>query len=334
MKFSVTKTSRSPLLDTLKGISIIFVIITHYPFSELARKKLLFPFWIDMAVPMFMLISGFLYAASYERSCIQNLKSAYQFKFLLKKIIRFTVPFLFAYFLEMAVKIFIHDFSFKNAIAMFFYGGEGPGSYYYPIMIQFLFVFPVIFFMIKENPKKGLFLCLLANFIFEFLKTVYLMNPECYRLLIFRYIFLISFGCYAYFSKEKILLRKLIASLVIGILYIIIVRYTGYKRMIINEWEGTSFLAAFYIIPIFYLMLKHAANLTIPIVSFFGKVSFNIFLVQMVWYAYGAGTIYSLMESRFLELLVNIVVCLAAGTVFSLIEGKVTKIILRGLNLL
>ena len=50
---------RNQFIDVLKGICIIFVIITHYNWSNAARLKYFFPFWIDMAVPIFMIISGY-----------------------------------------------------------------------------------------------------------------------------------------------------------------------------------------------------------------------------------------------------------------------------------
>ena len=32
--------------------------------------------------------------------------------------------------------------------------GTGPGSFYYPIMMQFIFVYPIIYFAIKEKSLK------------------------------------------------------------------------------------------------------------------------------------------------------------------------------------
>ena len=43
-----------PLIDYLKAICIIMVVISHGTGG--ARDVLLYPFWIDQAVPIFLLI--------------------------------------------------------------------------------------------------------------------------------------------------------------------------------------------------------------------------------------------------------------------------------------
>lgn len=58
---------RNKQLDIIKGICIIFVIVTHFAWTTNERLKYGFPFWIDMAVPIFMVITGYVSAASYEK---------------------------------------------------------------------------------------------------------------------------------------------------------------------------------------------------------------------------------------------------------------------------
>jgi len=58
--------SRNFSIDLLKTISILFVVITHFAYPSDFRQKLLFPFYIDMAVPIFMIISGYNYYNSCE----------------------------------------------------------------------------------------------------------------------------------------------------------------------------------------------------------------------------------------------------------------------------
>ena len=58
---------RNSVIDIIKGICILFVIITHYQWTNEQRLMLLFPFWIDMAVPLFMIFSGYLSALSFYK---------------------------------------------------------------------------------------------------------------------------------------------------------------------------------------------------------------------------------------------------------------------------
>lgn len=68
--------NRIVILDILKFICIVMVIVTHYEWTDEQRRQLLFPYWIDMEVPVFMLISGYLGAMSFERHKIDNIEKA------------------------------------------------------------------------------------------------------------------------------------------------------------------------------------------------------------------------------------------------------------------
>ena len=91
---------REYFFDILKAICILFVIIAHSGWSTKIEKKLFFPFWIDMAVQIFMIISGYVCAKSLKRNGIQNFEDAYTKKYILGRFIRFTCPFIFVYVAE------------------------------------------------------------------------------------------------------------------------------------------------------------------------------------------------------------------------------------------
>lgn len=76
------------------------------------------------------------------------------------KFIRYTVPFLLAFIIEMIGEIAvsflgIRPLSLKHIVAIFFQGGTGPGSYYYPILLQFLLYYPVLYFIIKNTHSRA-----------------------------------------------------------------------------------------------------------------------------------------------------------------------------------
>ncbi len=56
------KPSNIKSFDYLKVIAIFMIVVTHLGFSANTRKNLLFPYWIDMAVPIFFIISGYVYS--------------------------------------------------------------------------------------------------------------------------------------------------------------------------------------------------------------------------------------------------------------------------------
>ena len=132
--------NRNKNIDIYKGICIVFVLINHFGWLDHHRNILLFPFWIDMAVPMFMVISGYVYSRSYNRNEIRTLSECYSFKNILNKILRYTIPFMIIYFIEIIMVVRCRGgMTFADIIKNFLCGGIGDGSYYYPLMIQFIF---------------------------------------------------------------------------------------------------------------------------------------------------------------------------------------------------
>jgi fucose 4-O-acetylase-like acetyltransferase len=132
-------TYRNSMIDILKAIGMILVIITHYNWSDREKLNYLFPFWVSPAVPVFIIISGYVYSMSYERNGIKTLSDCYRYRFVINKLIRYTIPFVMAYFVEVIFDIISGNFTFYNMLVKFIDGGSGPGSYYYPIIIQFIF---------------------------------------------------------------------------------------------------------------------------------------------------------------------------------------------------
>ena len=326
------KPERKKILDYIKGIAVLFVIITHYHWEADARKNLLFPYWIDMAVPVFMIISGYVASMSYSRKKVMSLNQAYQWKEIIHKIFRYTFPFLIAYGLELIGELYLRGIEGAGKwVFNFFRGGYGPGSYYYPVMIQFVFLFPLVYFLIKKLDFAGVLLCGFGNFFYEILQRLYFVSEGCYRLLIFRYLLLIGFGCYLYcgYTKPKLIVNAL--SFVLGISFIYLVSYTEYEPKLIIYWTGTSFLAALYVMPLFFMGggtvdLNIQSNAILyRLLGFMGKASYNIFLVQMVYYQYFVSFIYSLGLGIFMELGINIAVCVVIGSVFYRLENLFIK---------
>lgn len=91
---------RNSTVDVLKGVCIVFVLITHYRWSNVMRTRLLFPYWIDMSVPIFMFISGYVGSLSNIRHKIDGLTDSYTLNNIMRKGIRYTIPFLITFLVE------------------------------------------------------------------------------------------------------------------------------------------------------------------------------------------------------------------------------------------
>ena len=323
-----TTVTRNHAIDCLKGVCILLVLITHYPWSAQARLKLLFPFCIEMAVPLFMIISGYVYAKSYDRYHAVSIEDYYQTEALLGKTIRYSAPFALVFCVEWILfkitGIIDVGISATQPLFSFLSGGIGPGSYYYPIMIQFLLWFPVIMRLVKKYDFNGLVLCGVINFLYELLKQAYEMNDACYRLLIFRYTMLIAFGCYMAVGQKAIPFSCLVAGMALGMIYIVVFQYLHFTPLITVYWTGTSFFASLLILPIAYKAIP--SNFQCGPLEIIGRASYDIFLVQMVYYNF-AYLMYAAVSCALLRILINIVFCTISGVAFHALETPITQFV-------
>lgn len=324
---------RAHNIDVLKGICMIMVIFSHYPWTMQERDTLLFPFWIDMAVPIFMVISGYIHAKTYEKYGANSLQEVYSSKLIVKSLIRYTLPYLFIYVLQVIYYgvIMKKGMTVLDILLIFLNGGWGAGSYYYPIMVQFVFVYPVIYFIIRKYQEKGILICGFVNAMYELLQRAYFMNPECYRLLLFRYILVIAVGCYLAIGKKRVNMRCWVGLAVVSVIFNIAHRYAGYKPVIITEWTTTSWLGSMYIFP-FAVRFLNNRGIKCKILEVIGKASYNIFLIQMWWFALG-NPLYEIITSKSISILVDVTICVSIGIIFYYTESRITKAFLRRMHL-
>ena len=280
-----------------------------------------------MAVPFFMLVTGYVYTKSFQKNGIETLDSAYNKKYLLKNFIRYTIPYFIAFAIDFCVQVILYIRNptgikrfLVHEIALFLQGGNGPGSYYYPEMIQIMFLFPIIYALVKKYNWKGVLVVAFATFFFEVLKFPYMENEGQYRLLLFRYFMLIAFG--SYFAMNKMNRKHWILS-VVGFCFIILFKYTNYSPKIFKWWTGTSMFPVLFIVPIFGFLV--GKNIKFAPLEKIGKASYNIFLTQMVYYCYLYGKIKEFLVNVYLNAVVSIAICVIIGIVFYEIENRITK---------
>lgn len=331
---TIAKDRRNHSIDVLKGLAIIFIILTHFDNygDDSARLRFLFPFWISMAVPIFMVISGYVNSQAYVNHRVESAKDGYELFGLLKKLIKYTIPFCMIFIFEQIIKTIETgtEPSARYLIISFVKGGIGKGSYYYPILIQFVFIFPIIYLLVKKYRAWGVGICGVCNLLYEILQSLIAMDEQTYRLLIFRYLLVISFGCYAAIEKE--IKNKLIWLIIlfIGISYITSVRYFGITPLFTTKWSGTCLWACMYIAPLIIYIIKNE-SLRCKALEMIGRSSYNIFLIQMLYYYAFSKYIYSIMENNVLQLLCSLFICIGVGLVFYKLETPLTKYIIRQL---
>ena len=282
---------------------------------------------------------------------------AYRIKNLMGKIIRYTIPFLILVIWEIFDKnIFLSSHEPLYVLKWVLNGTEGKGSYYYPVLIQLVFFFPVIYFIIqKMGAVKGMLICLGANAVYELLRWFYGMGDECYRLLLFRYILLLAVGVCTYKGFRFTFVQALIITLV-GAFFIAATVYLGYVPRIITSWTSTCFISVMWIIPFTSWIIQNCKLRFMPL-EVIGKASYHIFLVQMVYYlgyydkvgqfvseklglggiVLGESALGKLISGHFgfenmAHLLLGMVICLLIGVLFYYLEKKLTGKLVRKLK--
>ena len=106
---------RESFVDVIKGVCILFVVIAHSSWTNQQRLAYLFPFWISMAVPFFMVISGYVSSKSYLRRGISSIRTAYSPKLLLEKITYYSLPALITFIIYTILYATVSCTSFPGA---------------------------------------------------------------------------------------------------------------------------------------------------------------------------------------------------------------------------
>ncbi len=327
--------SRNRFIDSVKGLCIFFVLLLHFPFEHVDTNKILFPYWAALAVPCFMFISGYVSSLSFGRKGYERLKDMYSFRDLVCRLVRFIIPFTIAFAAQWVLfRIFkvylvnIVTYGLRAFCVDYLTGGKGPGSYYFPIMIQFVFLFPIVYVIIRKFRMKGLVCIFIVDEAFEILAALCGMNESAYRLLVFRYLFVIAAG--VYYSqvdkesrKNKLLIAISIITSLVGALFIWLFSYSDFNLPINHLWSGTSALASLFIVPILgFSVMTFKRGFCLA--ELFGKASFNIFLVQMIYFTfYDRISVYVTSEPKLF--LLTIVTCGVLGILFYLPENRLTK---------
>ena len=316
-------------IDVIKGFAVLLIIFTHYGWTAEQRKGFLFLYVVNMAIPVFMVITGYVYSLSISRKGVEHAEDAYRRNLIFRRLLRYTVPMIAVIVWELADPHFdILTMSRSELLSWALSGTAGKGSYYYPVMVQLVFYFPIVYFIIHVKKETGLVICLIMNAVYELAAWAYGMNPECYRLLVFRYTFVIAAGVFSY-KKHRLGTISSIIMTITGAVFIIIIGRMNYVPRILNrDWATTNFISSMLIVPAMVRILQDVRIHFAPL-EIIGRASYHIFLAQMVYYA----GYYNLLKERFGSwqghLAAGMAICVAAGMAFYYIDKPVQDWIIR-----
>ncbi|MBR1681482.1 acyltransferase [bacterium] len=276
-------------IDFIKGLCILAVVVTHC-IPYVIHKYFLFCLWIDWQVALFLMIQTF---HTYKKGIDIRFP---KFQKLWKRIIK---PFLFTeiiIFIGVILGGYIMKQDALSAIVKKFIlsGGWGPGSYYHWIYLQMALLLPLIAPMFKKiKAKYFIWIFIAISEALEILCSVINMPEWLYRLLFFRYFFLIYFG-YLIVMEELRINKKTIFLSVISVIAILLFQYANLNLepfFFTTGWKIFHWISYFYVAYILLYLLKllyvkmNRYTKVMEYIESMGKYSYEIFLFQMLYFA-------------------------------------------------
>lgn len=321
------KAERIAAIDYIKAIAIVFILLTHTYETTNAYTSLLAigrPFWIDMAVPIFMILSGFTYSLSSDNDKIESLKKWFSWSNMSRKLSRLLFPYSITLVIETVLFQIFAPKTWKELLYMYFTGGWGPGSYYTPILVQLIVLFPVLYLLFKKSPAMAFAVSFGIHLGFDILSNTIPIADWIYRLLIFRYFGFIIMGIALYYYREKISRKWIfvIAAMMVSAFYIWMCSYYGYVPQIFSKWTVTSLPTVFWAFGLvligFRFLNTKKSNFLLITFGIIGKASYHIFLTQMVYFAW------SFVHFGFI---INSLICIIVGVAFYFCDNELMKLI-------
>lgn len=310
--------------DYIKAMAIISVILIHATEVENVRSNVIFPFYIWLAVPTFMLISGYMNALSCEKHGIMNLRAWYEPKYLWKKMIYIMIPYLIIYLCEWVSQIaFFHrSINIRECIFVLITGGWGPGSYYVLMLVQLLFLFPWIYLLVVKTPRIGSVVMIGLQLLLECIVQYSAIPELVYRLLFLRYLVFVWFGIVLYCYCEKFNRIYIALMGITGVLYLWVITYSDWQMKIFRYWTSTSMPTVLWIGFLMILAMRYLIRLPQPIdyiMTTVGRSTYYIFLVQMMYFAFDWQI---RMSQQWLANASAILICGTLGIAFRLLCEK------------
>ena len=287
VKIEFNKTGYDPQIDYIKGLCILFVIWTHC-ISRDELGLMLFPYWGDTAVPIFLIIQAFHY---YKKGIDLRMPS------ILKLWKRILWPFIIMVVIMFLIQYFIYydntDGTFSHAL---YWDKRGPGSYYIFIYLELAFVIPLFAPLFKRLSIKWLLVVfIILSQLIEFVTCITHCPDNIYRITFFRYTFLIFIG-YLLATKGLALNIYTISGAIIGMLFLFLFAYTRINMeplfcthldiWPLCHWVCYLYIAYFFLAFLTYTYSKLDSHLHIrTYIEKIGKYSYEIYLFQIFYYA-------------------------------------------------
>lgn len=302
-RISFNTQGHDPFIDFLKGLCILMVILTHC-IPEKWDAYSFFALWGRPAVPLFLLIQVFhtykkgLNEVSFSPSKIWN------------RIFKpFAITEIIIISLNIIAGVMKDDLNIIQILKdLVHHGGYGPGSYYPYIYIQMAFLLPCFTSVLKKwSITKSIMFFIILSQGYELACCLIDIPEWIYRLLVFRYIFIIPIG-YILATKGLIINKTTITLSIISAAFLLFFRYSSidlhplFFQTTFYGWRTCHWIC--YIFMCYLLLflvqqgyqkaIKH--HIPLAFLTKLGQYSYEIFLFQMFYFAIIHGRLMHLVS--------------------------------------
>lgn len=320
-------------IDILKGLAIIAVLLLH----SLSREQLVTSyavFHIWQAVPIFMVLMGLNLGLSYGSKTLR-FDQLYTWHYFQKKALRIVFPLLIMYGIslvagyvwEQVYARVVFTLDWKNLIGVLPVSGKG--NYFITLLLQSLFVLPLIGYTFNRWPVRTALALVLTEIAFQLVayQIGYFQEDRyLYDAALFRYFSAIALGLWL--SRlitgpdNRYSWLLFLAGIASGV-YLYFYQYQGISLPYFRpEWQAQVFLTFPYAAMLIYLGIlafpQQSDFLAFRSMATLGKASYHIFLVQVLYFG---------LVQDDTNIALNLAICLAAGLAFYWSESYLSKIV-------
>lgn len=342
-------------IDLIKGIAIISVVLVHcLPYDDFFMTLRMFTF--SMALLIFMLLMGRNMSASFEKHhyLSNGFSSISYFK---NRLTRFLYPFIPIFVVSLILGLLINQDVYLGVYTLVGYLPlPGQGNYFVTVLLQFIIIFPLLYLAYKRYPRLTLIASFAISFLFEVVSPyVGALNSDVYLYYanILRYLFVITLGLWVLegFEPSKRIRSTresaiVLIGLAVGVIYLVAFGIFHWEVPFFNNFWGIEYptlgsyvvLVAFYPLALYMLAYKFlpstSGNKIVKYIAYFGKASYHIFLVQILFFAvfYNPYSIFSqhgilgindpILNGIF-AIVISLAVTLSIGALFYKYEYKI-----------
>lgn len=332
MRFKLIKQNRLIQIDILKGIAILFVIIAHSLTSKILGK-ILYLFYLEQAVPVFVIVMGINLYFSLQKNKSFKFRDIYTKSYFKKRAARILIPFSIIFVAALIVGLIMKQTQFSWLMVLGKLPFHGPGNYYLSFVLQFTVLAPLMYILFVKKPVLTLVAGFLISLIFEISAPHigFLNNGSyLYSSSFFRYMPGVLMGFWLASNNFK--LKKMYLALIplpLVLYYIFLVDTSPfYIPFFLPDWGSQNLLTVIY--PAFLIMIgvrifsHERKSDIITLVSFLGRSSYHIFLVQIIYFGVIRQT--SVMDwPVILRLGLNLFLCIGLGLLLLFADNWINK---------